>query len=192
MKIAMVSAMIGLLLVTCASGAAYKEGKMVIGKNYKVDIVKMTWGMKDNATDRIVGTVRLYATKPEDVFNPIALTFDVFSKKAVAKEKTPAPAIGTSTLDNVGPQAEKIDTIDFTFDFHAYGYKFMRLYYEGDFCVEVAKNPEASRMTLCNVKVNGEPVTYQTVFNINATLNKTSFSPSEPKVVEVPIMKLTR
>ena len=183
MRLATVSVMFMVLLSTCAYGAAFKEGKTTLAKDYKVDITRMNWGTKDKETDRILGTVRLYVTRPEEYYSPISLTFDVFSKKAVSNAPPAAAVDGKAPATAAAPQAEKIDSFDITIDFHKYGYRVMRAYIEGEFCVDLARNMEANRLTLSNVKVNGESVTYQTTFNINESLFKTSFALPEPKAV---------
>ena len=183
MKGTTVSVMLWVFLATCAFGAAYKEGKTVLEKNYKVGIIKMNWGSKDKETDRLVGTVRLYITRIDEAYSPTTLTFDVYSRKMVASTPPQTGPDGKPTGYSAPPQAEKIDTIEVAFDFRKYGYRNMRTYVEGDFCVDFARNTEANRLTLCNVKVSGETVTYQTTFNISASLLKTNFTLPEPKVV---------
>ncbi|MEI6210857.1 MAG: hypothetical protein WCR06_04455 [bacterium] len=183
MRLATVSVVLLGFLVTSAFGAAFKEGKTVLSKDYKVDITRMNWGTKDKETDRIMGTARLYVTSSEEYYSPIALTFDVFSKNSVSNALPAATVNGKPVGASAAPQAEKIDSFEITINFRKYGYRVMRSYIEGDFCVDLARNREANRLTLSNVKVNGEAVTYQTTFNINESLLKTSFTLSEPKAV---------
>lgn len=181
MKISFATAWLYLLCAICAHGASYLEGKPVLNKTYKVDIVKMDWGSKDKGTDRILGTVRLYVSDPSEAYQPITLTFDVYGKK-MATNAAAAKTVGGQPTGEAGVlTAEKIDTVEFTFDFHRYGYKLMRTYVEGDFCADFSGNPDACRLFLANVKVAGQPVTYQTSFNVSASLLKTSFTLAEPK-----------
>ena len=183
MKVTVFGVLFAMLLTMGASGAAYKEGKTVLDKDYKVDIIRMSWGSKNKDTDRIIGTVRLYITRPEEAYSPITLAFDVFSKNAETNESSSTTAAAKPTGPAAAPQAEKLDTIEFTIDFHKYGYRSMRQYVDGEFCVDVPRNAEANRLALSNVKVSGEAVNYQTTFNISSSLFKTSFTMPEPKVV---------
>ncbi|MFZ4394458.1 MAG: hypothetical protein ACOYOU_02395 [Kiritimatiellia bacterium] len=142
-------------LVMSVFGAAFKEGKTVLSKDYKVDITRMSWGTKDKETDRIMGTARLYVTSSEEYYSPISLTFDVFSKNAVSNAPVSVAANGKPIGPAVAPQAEKIDSFEITIDFRKYGYRVMRVYIEGDFCVDLARNKEANRLTLSNVLCGG-------------------------------------
>ncbi len=183
MNMIMGSLLCGLLFATCASGAAYKEGKTVLEKEYKVDIVKMCWGSKEKETDRVLGTARLYISTPDEAYAPITLTFDVYSKKAVTNAVPSANAEGKAPGVPAAQRTEKLGTIDVAFDFRKYGYKNMKTYVEGEFCVDLPRNPSASRLELSNVRVTSDPVTYKTSFNINSSLQKTSFTLYEPKVI---------
>ena len=183
MKVTIVCVIFGVILATCVLGAAYKEGKTVFEKNYKVDIIKMTWGSKDKETDRLVGTARLYISGNDEPFSSITLTFDAYSRKVAADTPPPTVPNGEPVGTRAPLQAVKIDTTEVVFDFRQYGYRNMRNYIEGEFCADFPKNSEVNRLTLCNVKVSGAPVTYQTTFNINESLLKTSFTLSEPKAV---------
>jgi hypothetical protein len=182
MKKSFAAAWLCLLCTTCAQGASYLEGKPVLDKTYKVDIVRMDWGSKDKDTDRILGTVHLYVSNPSEALQPITLTFDVYGKK-MATNAAPAKTVAGQPTGETGVlKAEKLGTVEFTFDFQRYGYKFMRTYVEGDFCADFAGKPDACRLFLVNVKVSGQPVTYQTSFNVSASLLKTAFTLAEPKV----------
>ena len=94
MKMSFATAWLYLLCAICAHGASYLEGKPVLNKTYKVDIVKMDWGSKDKGTDRILGTVRLYVSDPSEAYQPITLTFDVYGKKWRPMRRRPKPSAG--------------------------------------------------------------------------------------------------
>lgn len=180
MKSLKVGAVCGLLLAACAYGVAYKDGKEVMDKTYKVDVLKMQWGTSDRATDRLTGTVRVYLEQDEDPYQGITLVFDVFSRKASTNEVRE-----TATGQRKSPKAEKIDTIEAAFDFHKFGYKRARNYIEGEFCFDFDKKADAARLQLSSVRLKGESVTYVTTFNMNSSLLKTNFKIAEPKVVPV-------
>jgi hypothetical protein len=145
-------------LATVAPAAVYREGKAVMERDCKVAIVKMKWGKKGESTDRIIGTARLYVAEA-DLSNYVTLTFDAFNNKA-----------------------EKVKSFDVQFNLLKYGYRMMRAYAEGEFCVDFAHPEGAITLTLVNVKYESAPVTYKTLFNISGKLQQTSFRLPEPKV----------
>jgi len=158
-------AVVALTIATCVYAGVYKEGKMVSGRDSEVDIMKMKWGKLDTERDRIIGTVRVYDQRvvqhPYD--HTFALTFD-FNDKA----------------------GQRLDSLETTFSFKTYGYITRGLYVEGEFCVDLDVNPERRRVNLVNVKIGGEPVKYQTKFNISPSLMRTGFTLPKPKVVPMP------
>lgn len=166
-----------LILATSVYGAVYKEGKTVMDKDYKVDIVKMQWGIKDKETDRLIGKARLYGLT-YDAYSDITLTFDVYGRGSVSNDSAKVKQTGMAS-----PKAEKIDTFECTFNFRKYGYKKAKEYVEGDFCVDFAKFGDAGRLELSNIKVTRVPVTYCTKFNITSSLIKSNFQIPEPKAV---------
>lgn len=148
-------------LATVASAAVYKEGKTVMDKDCRFEIVKMKWGLKDKETDRLLGTARLYVDESQ-AYEQVVLTFDVYDMKA-----------------------EKIDTLDVEFTLREYGYKRGRSYLQGEFCVDFGHPEDANRLTLKNAKFSGDAVTYRTKFNISGSLNRTRFQLRKPKVTPV-------
>ena len=153
------------------------EGKVVLEKNYRVDFLSMKWGIKNAETDRIVGRIRLN-DPPKDVGKvKISLTFDVFSMEAETNSSPPnAEGVVTHTL-----KPKKVDVLNLSFKLDEFGFKREHNCVEGNFCYDFQKHPDWHRMFLSDVRVKGEPVTYQTTFNISADLNRSLFSLSKPE-----------
>lgn len=147
------------LIAAVAVAAVYREGKTVMDKDCKVEVVKMKWGLKDEGTDRLLGTARLYV-EDSQAYDEVVLVFDTFDKTS-----------------------EKLDTLDVSFTLKRYGYKRGRGYIEGEFCVDFAHPEGAQRITLSNVKLARAPVTYKMKFNISGSLSRTRFKLPEPKVM---------
>lgn len=164
------------VLGACCYAVAYKDGKEVMDRKYKADVIKMQWGSADKVNDRLIGSVRVYIEENEDPYPPITLVFDAYARKASTNEATVLP-----NGQRVSPKAARIDTIDAGFDFHKYGYKRSKNYIEGEFCVDFPRNTDAGRLQLSAVKVNGASVTYQTTFNMNSSLLRSNFQIAEPK-----------
>jgi hypothetical protein len=157
---------------TYLHGAAFKEGKTVMDSKCTVDITKMTWGIKNGTTDRVIGTASLYVGV-EDVYDAVTLVFDVYARKSTNS----APAVAGAPFS----KPDKIDTIEVKFDFRSYGYTSKRNYFEGEFCSDFPKRAEAGRLVLANVKLKDESVVYKTTFNISASMIRSLFKLAEPK-----------
>jgi hypothetical protein len=159
-----VCGVLGLILLgsLVASAAVYKEGKKVFNTASELIIVKMKWGLRDKESDRLIGEIKL--SEKLHVPCTVTLVFDVFSKKIVDGEP------------------EKLDTINVEFQFGYYGYFQRRGFFEGEFCVDFTPPEGANRITLVNTLYEGRSAIYQTDFNINNSLIRTSFKLPEPKI----------
>ncbi len=178
MKCCLLLFLITVSVVQISSAQVYREGKPSMSRESKIDVVRMDWGAKSEHYDRIVGTVRLYTENMNEVYFPVLLTFDIYSRHAVQREQTNSPR-GSRSTTSLEP--EKIGTLQVRCDARRYGYRRRRGFVEYQFSHTFPRNTDAHNIHLSNVRFNNSPVFYRILFNINGSLTRSGFTLQEPR-----------
>lgn len=145
------------------------EGKMVMTRDVKVEVLKVLWGRAGELSkqDRIMGSVKVFLLAKEELPGPVDLVFNYKDNtNGVITTKT-VVATAPNTPDVKGRQQEGKRAITF------------------EFAADLDPVEGAMKLALSNVKYKGESVVYSVFFNVSGTVMKEKMNLPKPTIEPV-------